>query len=325
MSYVAYGICVLAFLGSIPASGGPDHRMARASRYEGPRVPLRPVQSPSKPTDTVAMQEPRRRLSDESDIEWAALNATVESGSGWPVSWNSSLGGPCGDGWENLDSGWVGVRCAALGGRINQINIEHMPDVVLVNLTGDISSWGALTGVELINLKGAMRVSGNVTGWSGLTNARKINLYRIDGISGDVTGWSAMTRAQYINLYRTSVSGNLTGWQAAMPNAAYINVQAATGSILVNAQAQPVNLTNQSTGYAYWMALAAAAADSGPEFYSRSIASEDHLARQQARRDRIALRDKNLNETMNGTMTTLDRDTGILVTVPFEQPPSGLW
>ena len=50
-----------------------------------------------------------------------------------------------------------------------------------------------------------------------------------------------------------------------------------------------------------------------------------YLARQQARRDRIALRDKNLNETMNGTMTTLDRDTGILVTVPFEQPPSGLW
>ena len=83
-----------------------------------------------------------------------------------------------------------------------------------------------------------------------------------------------MRQAQYINLYRTSVSGNISGWQTAMPSAAYLNLQAVTGSILVSSQSPPANLSNCSsydcsTSYAYWAALAAADADSGPDFYSR--------------------------------------------------------
>ena len=62
-----------------------------------------------------------------------------------------------------------------------------MPDVVLLNLTGDITSFAALEEVEIINLKGASRLSGNVTGWSALTQVRDLaaGSHFLPGISDD--------------------------------------------------------------------------------------------------------------------------------------------
>ena len=91
-----------------------------ASTSQNEDVPLcgpGPVMLPCKNTRQHSqLQQPNVHV----NVEKAALLTAVESGGGWPLSWNETTE-PCGAGWDNLNSGWYGVECNADGGNITKM------------------------------------------------------------------------------------------------------------------------------------------------------------------------------------------------------------
>jgi hypothetical protein len=62
-------------------------------------------------------------------------------------SWSADNGAPCDTGWDSYTSGWAGVKCNKLDGRITSVDAGEM-GVSVPDIQGDISGWEALTEAE---------------------------------------------------------------------------------------------------------------------------------------------------------------------------------
>lgn len=135
---------------------------------------------------------------------------------GWPTSWSTTTD-PCGEGFDRLDAGWVGVQCTQHANLADRRIVIIAPFVdasfVPCRARGDITSWSQLTGALGIFLENCYKLRGDVTGWSALTSLQVVNLGFTEGLRGDVTGWSAMNSAQVIHLQAImSLTGDISNW-----------------------------------------------------------------------------------------------------------------
>eukprot|EP01051_Picozoa_sp_SAG22_P003492 SAG22_NODE_171_length_16646_cov_6.580528_8_plen_731_part_00 len=132
----------------------------------------------------------------------------------WPPSWNASNGEPCGggNGWDSWSGGWAGLQCDGAGGSVAQIDRDELGLADAGRLAGNITGWGALTGLTHLDLH-STAVSGDVSGFSALTSLTYLSLSRTP-VSGDVSGFSALTSLGWLGLSSTSVSGDVSGFSA---------------------------------------------------------------------------------------------------------------
>jgi hypothetical protein len=117
--------------------------------------------------------------------------------------WLRVLGEPCGDGWNDFGSGWVGVRCDAEGGRVTEINLSNKR-----GLSGSLESLAALTALTYLSLAFCSAVSGDVGSLAGLTQLTQLGLYGTS-TGGSVEPLVALTRLTVLSLGGTSVGGSV--------------------------------------------------------------------------------------------------------------------
>ena len=91
---------------------------------------------------------------------------------------------PCGSGWDEEDSGWLGVLCDRVGGRPVWVNLFQQAQA------GDIAAFAPMAALQCLSLSYNINVRGDVAALSGLLELRSLKLYdtSVRGLAGSLAG-----------------------------------------------------------------------------------------------------------------------------------------
>jgi len=112
-------------------------------------------------------------------------------GSGWrdqpcPLdSWTADTE-PCGDGYDDLNSGWVGVLCDARGGRVVRVNLWD------TGVGGELLPFFGRLGALLALYLADNPLRGDVADLAGATELRDLQLQRCPLVVGEAASLAAL-------------------------------------------------------------------------------------------------------------------------------------
>ena len=101
-----------------------------------------------------------------------------------------AAGAPCaGDSWTSLSSGWYGIMCDAMGGRVTCVSLSWGHDR---GLQGSIASLAALAELQVLDLSYHSLVQGNIASLAALAKLRHLNLVDT-AVSGDLASLASLS------------------------------------------------------------------------------------------------------------------------------------
>lgn len=104
--------------------------------------------------------------------------------------WEAGVGAPCaGDSWASLSSGWYGVMCDELGGRVTCVSLSWGHDR---GLGGDVGMLAVLGELRVIDLSYHSSVRGNIASLAVLAQLRHLNLLGTS-VSGDLAALASLS------------------------------------------------------------------------------------------------------------------------------------
>ena len=80
------------------------------------------------------------------------------------------------------------------------------------NLTGDVSSWSALTNLTHLSCH-TNNLTGDVSSWSALTKLTELRC-NTNNLTGDVSSWSALTNLNHLRCHANNLTGDVSSWSA---------------------------------------------------------------------------------------------------------------
>ena len=113
---------------------------------------------------------------------------------------------PCGDGYDNIRSGWVGVVCDARGGRVVYVNLRY------TGVGGELLPlFGRLGALLYLNLYSNPALRGDVADLAGATELRRLELHNCPLVVGAAAALAALVHLgeEYTDPYYGTRTGGL--------------------------------------------------------------------------------------------------------------------
>jgi len=153
---------------------------------------LREIAAQTLRMDMLALVDFRAYGDDNNDLDsW--------SNHSWPARH------PCMEGeWDSLTEGFEGIKCTALNGRVNYVQLYQMP-----GLHGDVAEFSRLTELVHLKLSGSTSIHGDIGSLAVLAPTLAELKATSTSIAGGIEALAACTRLQSLTLTQTYIHGRV--------------------------------------------------------------------------------------------------------------------
>ena len=115
---------------------------------------------------------------------------------------------PCGAGWNNYNTGWVGLRCYrgekdGEGGRVNDIYLFNK-----AGLRGSIESLAKVSSLTYLDVHGCSDVVGDVASLVALTDLQRLRVSNT-AVTGSIEPLAVLTKSVALAMSKTAVTGSI--------------------------------------------------------------------------------------------------------------------